>query len=202
MKAVYLFCAVLVLALSSSTPAHADISTSATPTTDTGYGESPATDTPVGTGVQGIHSGRYRRCTGSVGSTRRPQAPRLLVLLQDNALLPARPHHWLRFRCHHRRSGRRAFQPHQVHCQASAHQRGDNRLPAGRCGKYRSRIRHLFRTRRSNDRLPAFRITGKYCGRLPNGRGQGCRTIARHPCPLIPRRVTPEVSGQARHLLT
>ena len=42
MKAVYLFCAVLVLALSSSTPAHADISTSATPTTDTGYGESPA----------------------------------------------------------------------------------------------------------------------------------------------------------------
>ena len=49
MKAVYLFCAVLVLALSSSTPAHADISTSATPTTDTGYGESPATDTPVGT---------------------------------------------------------------------------------------------------------------------------------------------------------
>ena len=124
------------------------------------------------------------------------------VLLQDNALLPARPHHWLRFRCHHRRSGRRAFQPHQVHCQASAHQRGDNRLPAGRCGKYRSRIRHLFRTRRSNDRLPAFRITGKYCGRLPNGRGQGCRAIARHPCPLIPRRVTPEVSGQARHLLT
>ena len=202
MKAVYLFCAVLILALSSSTPAHADTSTSATPTTDTGYGESPATDTPVGTECRGIHSGRYRRCTCSVCSTRHPQAPRLLVLLQDNALLPARPHHRLRFRYHHRRSGRRAFQPHQVHRQASAHQRGDNRLPAGRCGKYRSRIRHLFRTRRSNDRLPAFRITGKYCGRLPNGRGQGCRAIARHPCPLILRRVTPEVSGQARHLLT
>ena len=198
MKAVYLFCAVLVLALSSSTPAHADISTSATPTTDTGYGESPATDTPVGTECREY----IPADTAAAPALSAAQAPRLLVLLQDNALLPARPHHWLRFRCHHRRSGRRAFQPHQVHCQASAHQRGDNRLPAGRCGKYRSRIRHLFRTRRSNDRLPAFRITGKYCGRLPNGRGQGCRAIARHPCPLIPRRVTPEVSGQARHLLT
>mgnify|MGYP006913763734 CR=1 FL=1 len=130
------------------------------------------------------------------------RAPRFLVLLQDSTLLPTRPHLRLRVRCHHRRSGRRAFQPHQVHRKESTHKRGDNRLPAGRCGKYRSRIRHLFRTRRPNDRLPAFRITGKYCGRLPNGRGQGCRAITRHPCPLIPRRVTPEVSGQARHLLT
>ncbi len=202
MKAVYLFCAVLVLALSSSTPAHADISTSATPTTDTGYGASPATDTSIGTECR-EYTPADTAVAPALSATHDTSEPRgfwfyfktTLFCLRDLIIR-------LRVRCHHRRSGRRAFQPHQVHCQASAHQRGDNRLPAGRCGKHRSRIRHLFRTRRSNDRLPAFRMTGKYCGRLPNGRGQGCRAIARHPCPLIPRRVTPEVSGQARHLLT
>lgn len=49
MKAVYLFCAALVLALSVSTPLHAGTPASAASVTDTGYGASPATDTPVGT---------------------------------------------------------------------------------------------------------------------------------------------------------
>lgn len=49
MKAIYFFCAALVLALSFSTPAHAGTSASAASVTDNGYETSPATDTPVGT---------------------------------------------------------------------------------------------------------------------------------------------------------
>ena len=49
MKAIYFFCAALVLALSFSTPAHAGTSASAASVTDNGYEASPATDASTGT---------------------------------------------------------------------------------------------------------------------------------------------------------
>ena len=49
MKAIYFFCAALVLALSFSTPAHAGTSASAASVTDNGYETSPATDASTGT---------------------------------------------------------------------------------------------------------------------------------------------------------
>ena len=200
MKAVYLFCAVLILALSSSTPAHADTSTSATPTTDTGYGESPATDTPVGTECREYIPADTAAAPALSAAHDAPR-PRGFWFYFKTTLFCLRDL-IIGFGFGAITGGvaaglfsRTKFTVKRVLIKGAI-------IGCLLGGAASIVVAYLFRTRRSNDRLPAFRITGKYCGRLPNGRGQGCRAIARHPCPLIPRRVTPEVSGQARHLLT